>query len=63
VLLLLLVTLTTATTAFHCSSTSNCVLLLYPRPVIPPPLSLSLPPRHALTGYACAPPANILRGW
>jgi hypothetical protein len=25
--------------------------------------SLSLPPRHALTGYACAPPANILRGW
>ena len=26
-------------------------------------VSISLPPRHALTGYACAPPANILRGW
>ena len=26
-------------------------------------LALYLPPRHALTGYACAPPANILRGW
>ena len=40
-----------------------CVLLLHPRPVIPPPPSPTLPPRHALTGYACAPPANILRGW